>query len=74
MFVAIGAKEVKPAIKGADLPHVVMAIEAELNPDKLGQKVAIIGGGLVGTEAAVSFHRYGKECTIIEMEAQLLKK
>lgn len=74
LFVAIGAKEVKPAIKGADLPHVVMAIEAELNPDKLGQKVAIIGGGLVGTEAAVSFHRYGKECTIIEMKGAVAEE
>jgi pyruvate/2-oxoglutarate dehydrogenase complex dihydrolipoamide dehydrogenase (E3) component len=45
-----------------------MATEAELHPEKLGKRVAIIGGGLVGAEAAVSFNHEGKECTIIEMK------
>lgn len=43
-----------------------MAAEAE-NPERLGKRVAILGGGLVGTEAAVSFHHEGKTCTVIEM-------
>lgn len=68
LFVAIGAEEIKPAIKGIDLPHVVMAIDAELHPEKLGQKVVIMGGGLVGSEAAVSFAHHGKQCSIIEMK------
>lgn len=68
LFVAIGSEELRPPIKGIDLPHVVMAVDAELHPDKLGERVAIMGGGLVGAEAAVSFHHYGKKCTIIEMK------
>ena len=67
LFVAIGSDEVKPPIKGIDLPNVVMAIDAELNPSKLGERVAIIGGGLVGAEAAVSFAHEGKKCSVIEM-------
>lgn len=74
LFVAIGAEEIKPPIKGVDLPNVIMAIDAELKPDKLGQKIAILGGGLVGAEAAVSFHHYGKECTIIEMKDEIAKE
>ena len=62
LFVAIGSNELRPPIKGMDLPHVIMAIDAELHPEKLGKKVAIMGGGLVGGEAAVSFHHEGKEC------------
>lgn len=68
LFVAIGSHELKPPIKGIDGPNVIMAIDAELNPEKLGKKVVIMGGGLVGAEAAISFTHEGKECSIIEMK------
>ena len=71
LFVAIGSHELKPPIKGMDLPNVIMAIDAELHPEKLGKKVAIMGGGLVGAEAAVSFHHEGKECSVIEMKHEV---
>lgn len=74
LFVAVGAKESVPPIKGIDLPNVVMAIEAELHPEKLGKKVAIMGGGLVGAEAAVSFAHEGKECTILEMKSEIAEE
>ncbi len=74
LVVAIGSKELKPPIKGLDLPNVVMAIEAELHPEKLGKRVAIMGGGLVGGEAAVSFHHEGKECSIIEMKPEVVSE
>lgn len=48
-----------------------MAADAELHPEKLGKRVAIMGGGLVGTEAAVSFAREGKTCAVIEMRDQV---
>ncbi|RHR33073.1 FAD-binding protein [Clostridium sp. AF19-22AC] len=68
LFVAIGSNELRPPIKGIDLPHVIMAVDAELHPEKLGRRVAIMGGGLVGSEAAVSFSHEGKQCSIIEMK------
>lgn len=68
LFVAIGSNELKPPIKGIDSPHVCMAIEAELHPEKLGRRVAIMGGGLVGAEAACSFAHEGHEVSIIEMK------
>ncbi len=71
LFVAIGSNELRPPIKGMELPHVVMAIDAELHPEKLGQRVAIMGGGLVGGEAAVSFCHEGKECSVIEMKHEV---
>ena len=74
LFVAIGSNELRPPIKGMDLPHVIMAIDAELHPEKLGRKVAIMGGGLVGGEAAVSFHHEGKECAIIEMKSKVAEE
>lgn len=74
LFVAIGSNELRPPIKGMDLPHVIMAIDAELHPEKLGKEVAIMGGGLVGGEAAVSFHHEGKECSIIEMKSKIAEE
>ena len=68
LIVALGSNELRPPIKGMDLPHVIMAIDAELHPEKLGKRVAIMGGGLVGGEAAIGFHHEGHEVSIIEMK------
>ncbi|MCD7868176.1 MAG: FAD-dependent oxidoreductase [Clostridiales bacterium] len=70
LFIAIGASELRPPIKGMDSEKVIMAIEAELHPEKLGKRVVIMGGGLVGSEAAVSFAHEGRECSIIEMKPE----
>ena len=66
LFVAIGSVEIKPPMKGLNSEKVIMAVDAELNPEKLGNKIVIIGGGLVGAEAAVSFAHDGRKCTIVE--------
>ncbi|HCI72989.1 MAG TPA: NADH:flavin oxidoreductase, partial [Lachnospiraceae bacterium] len=71
LIVAIGSNELRPPIKGMELPHVVMAIDAELHPEKLGKRVAIMGGGLVGGEAAIGFHHEGHEVSIIEMKPEV---
>ncbi len=68
LFVAIGSNELKPPIKGIDGENVVMAIDAELHPEKLGRRVVIMGGGLVGAEAACSFASEGHEVAIVEMK------
>ena len=71
LFVAIGSEETLPPIPGIRGENVVMAIDAELHPEKLGKKVVIMGGGLVGSEAAVAFHAEGRECAIIEMKDEV---
>ena len=68
LVIAIGSNELVPPIKGIDGDNVVMAIEAELHPEKLGKKVAIMGGGLVGSEAAIAFNEEGHDVSIIEMK------
>ena len=68
LIVAIGADEIRPPVPGITLPNVIMATDAELHPEKVGNRVVILGGGLVGSEAAVSFAHDGKMCSIIEMK------
>jgi len=72
--VAIGSTELRPPIKGLDGDNVVMAIDAELHPEKLGKRLAILGGGLVGAEGAVGFFHEGHECTIIEMKPTIAEE
>lgn len=72
LFIAIGTKEIIPPVPGIGQPNVIMAAEAELHPEKLGQNLVIIGGGLVGCEAAVSFGHEGKDITLIEMKDELI--
>jgi len=74
LIAAIGSNELKPPINGIDGDNVIMAIDAELHPEKLGHKVVIMGGGLVGSEAAVSFSHEGHECTIVEMKHEIAEE
>ena len=67
LVVAIGAESMRPPIPGLDSSIVTMAVDAELHPEKLGKRVVIIGGGLVGCELAISLAHEGRECTIVEM-------
>ena len=63
---AIGAEDIVPPIKGVDLPGVIIGgMKAETA--ELGEKVAIIGGGLVGCELAIALKRKGHEVTLLEM-------
>lgn len=71
LVIAIGAKPFVPNIPGIDGDNVVQAIEIEMNPDRFGKKIAILGGGLVGSEAAISLTRSGKEVTLIEMREDI---
>ncbi|PLR94473.1 NAD(P)/FAD-dependent oxidoreductase [Bacillus sp. T33-2] len=66
IIIATGAHQTTPPIKGSNLPHVLLA-EDVLNGKETGDTVAIIGGGLVGTETAKYLADAGKTVTIIEM-------
>lgn len=65
---ATGSRPVKPNwLSGQDKPHVIVAEEMLMNPDKItGDKVTVIGGGLVGAEAALWMAQQGKAVTLIE--------
>lgn len=68
IITAIGAKQVVPQIPGIDNAKVV-GLEALHQPTPaLGQKVVILGGGLVGSECAIYLDSLGKDVTIVEMQ------
>ncbi len=67
ILVCVGSTPVFPDIPGIDGKNVVTAQYAFENPDKLGKKTAIIGGGLAGCELAIFLDMEGIKTDVIEM-------
>lgn len=59
VIAALGASPAKPPIPGLNKPHVVVAYDALLNPDALGQNVVVVGGGEVGVESGMNLAKKG---------------
>ena len=64
VIAALGSKAAMPDIPG--LGFAVPVTEAYAEPEKLGQKVLILGGGMAGTELAIYLNGLGKEAVVIE--------
>ncbi|MCQ2452370.1 MAG: NAD(P)/FAD-dependent oxidoreductase [Oscillospiraceae bacterium] len=67
IFAATGARPVKPPIPGIDGEHVISAEEAYQAPEKAGNRVVILGAGLVGIELGIFLAMQGRKITILEM-------
>lgn len=66
-IVAIGARPAVPPIPGIDGANVTMAWDAFLGEERLGRKIAVVGGGSVGCETALFLAEKGHELTVVEM-------
>jgi 2,4-dienoyl-CoA reductase-like NADH-dependent reductase (Old Yellow Enzyme family)/thioredoxin reductase len=71
VIVAVGAQPIVPRIPGIDGTNVIYAVNTYWEPEKVGSKVVMIGGGLVGCETALHLAALGKQVTIVEMLDQL---
>ncbi len=67
VILATGAIQSKPKIAGIDNENVVFAEDLLNNVVKPKEKIAIIGGGLVGVETAKYLGKLGKKVDVIEM-------
>ena len=67
VFVAIGAEQVVPKIKGIEQKHVLMSWDVFGKEEQLQKNLVIIGGGLVGCELAIHLAGMGKNITLVEM-------
>lgn len=79
LVIATGARARKLPIPGADLKGVLelrTTVDAEALKRALGpgKRLAVIGGGYVGLEAAASARKLGSEVVIIEREARCLAR
>ncbi|MBO9710904.1 MAG: FAD-dependent oxidoreductase [Caulobacter sp.] len=79
LILATGARARELPIPGADLAGVLAlrtAADAEALKGALGpgKRLAVVGGGYVGLEAAASARALGAEATIIERESRVLAR
>ena len=72
VIVALGAREAVPPVEGLSGEHVMTALEAFSHPEKVGEKVLVLGGGSVGCEAALHFKNLGKQVTVVEAIGKLM--
>jgi 2-enoate reductase len=70
VFLALGATHAIPSIEGTEEgmaeQKVLTAVDALLNPDKIGNSVVVVGGGLIGCETALYLTKEGRTVTVVE--------
>ena len=70
---AVGAQPLQPRIPGIEKDHVYTYVDILQNKPQLAGKTVVIGGGLVGLEAAETIAETGGEVTVIEMTDAVAK-
>ena len=71
IIVAVGSESIVPPIPGINSLHVIGATELYLRADEAKGDIAVIGGGLSGTEAAIWFGMQGHKVTLLSMETEV---
>ena len=66
LIAAVGAEPIIPELPGVREKNVVIAA-SKYDEDTIGEKVVVIGGGLVGCEEGLQLAHLGREVTILEM-------
>ncbi len=74
VIACVGADPIVPKILGIEGENVMHALEAYDDLSKLGENIVIIGGGMVGCEAAMHFGKLGHKVTVIEMLDDLARE
>ncbi|MCF8069220.1 MAG: FAD-dependent oxidoreductase [Desulfobacterales bacterium] len=73
VILATGANAIVPAmIPGVDQDSVVTAVDLLKGEKTAGERIVIVGGGLVGCEMAIWLTDQGKQATIVEMLPALM--
>ncbi len=64
LIAAVGAEPLIPPIPGVEKAVVAASVYSE---DELGDRVVVIGGGMVGCEKALHLVHLGRDVTVLEM-------
>ena len=67
VILATGSEPIMPAISGINQPHVSSAHDILRGSKTAGEKIAVVGGGLVGLETAEFLAAQKKDVVVLEM-------
>jgi 2,4-dienoyl-CoA reductase-like NADH-dependent reductase (Old Yellow Enzyme family)/thioredoxin reductase len=70
LIAAVGSEPASISVSGAEGENVLQAAYIT-EESKIGERVVIIGGGLIGCEEAIDLARKGHKVTIVEMFSEL---
>lgn len=73
IIIAIGARSTRPEVKGGDKAHVLTGWKVLAGVEHPGNRVVVVGGGLVGIEVADHLAAQGKAVTLVARSG-ILKK
>jgi len=65
IIIAVGGRLVTPPIPGLDTAIDALAVYD--NMDKIGKKVVVVGGGLVGCEVGLHLAAHGHDVTVVDL-------
>lgn len=65
VILALGSTPVSPPIKGIE--NAVRALDVYDDLSRIGHKVVMVGGGLVGCEVGLHLAKNGRDVTVVEM-------
>ncbi|MDP2930997.1 MAG: FAD-dependent oxidoreductase [Chloroflexota bacterium] len=72
VIVAVGGTPLKLDVPGVDKPLVTTALDVLGGKARVGQKVIVVGGGMVGTETGLYLAEQGKEVTFVEILDEMM--
>ncbi|MEM2945303.1 MAG: FAD-dependent oxidoreductase [Thermoproteota archaeon] len=73
LIIAVGSDYITPAVQGIDKPWVVTSADVFLGRKTVGERVVVVGGGLVGCETALFIaEELRKKVAIVEMLDEIL--
>ena len=73
VILATGTRPIESVIENADQERVYLALDVLRKARTVeGDRVVVVGGGLVGSETALYLARGGKDVTIVEMLDEIL--
>lgn len=72
IVLSAGSQAIMPPIEGVDHEKCVSCIDALNETKPVGEKVVVVGGGLVGCELAFDLVQKGKKVTIVEALGDIL--
>ncbi len=79
LVLATGSRPIRPAIPGANLPGVVAFrelddVEQMLAASRPGARAVVVGGGLLGLEAAAGLAKRGMAVTVVHLMPTLMER
>lgn len=72
IILATGSRPIEISVPAGENGKIMGCLEALAAPKKVGKKVVVIGGGLVGCEMALEYAEGGKEVTVVEALPRIL--